>query len=58
VFSLDDTLFFVSTSGDNLVHYISVSTLKDTQQIAPGLVDASGNVVPAQFIAAKPRPTT
>jgi hypothetical protein len=58
VFSLDDTLFFVSTSGDNLVHYINVSSLKDTQQIAPGLVDASGNVVPAQFIAAKPRPTT
>jgi hypothetical protein len=57
-FSLDDNLFFVSTSGDNLVHYITVSTLKDTKQIAPGLVDASGNVVPAQFIAAKPRPTT
>jgi hypothetical protein len=57
-FSLDDNLFFVSTSGDNLVHYISVSTLKDTQQIAPGLVDANGNVVPATFIATKPRPTT
>lgn len=57
-FSLDDTLFFVSTSGDNLVHYINVNTLTDTQQIAPGLVDANGNVVPATFIAVKPRATT
>jgi hypothetical protein len=57
-FSLDDTLFFVSTSGDNLVHYINVNTLTDTQQIAPGLVDNNGNVVPATFIAVKPRATT
>jgi hypothetical protein len=58
VFSLDDTLFFVSTSGDNLVHYINVNTLQDTQQINPGLVDGNGNPVPASFLAAKPRPTT
>jgi hypothetical protein len=58
VFSLDDTIFFVSTSGDNLVHYISVKTLQDTQQINPGLVDGNGNSVPAKFIAVKPRPTT
>ena len=57
-FSLDDTLFFVSTSGDNLVHYISVNTLQDTQQIKPGLVDGNGNPVPATFIAVKPRSTT
>jgi trimeric autotransporter adhesin len=58
VFSLDDTLFFVSTSGDNLVHYINVQTLKDSQQISPGLVDVNGNPIAATAIAAKPRPTT
>ena len=54
-FSPDDTLFFVSTSGDNLIHYISIPSvistttpLKDTQQIAPNLpactpVSAGGN---------------
>jgi trimeric autotransporter adhesin len=57
-FSLDDTLFFVSTSGDNLVHYISVSSLQDTKQINPGLVDVNGNPLPATVIAVKPRPTT
>ena len=42
-FTPDDTLFFVSTSGDNLVHYISVPKIltdpahADTQQIAPNL---------------------
>jgi hypothetical protein len=58
VFSLDDTLFFVSTAGDNLVHYISVKTLTDTQTINPGLVDGNGNPVPATFISVKPRSTT
>jgi hypothetical protein len=43
-FSPDDTLFFVSTAGDNLIHYIGIPTsvtpatpLTDTQQIAPNL---------------------
>ena len=43
-FSPDDTLFFVSTAGDNLIHYISIPTSvttatppTDTQQIAPNL---------------------
>jgi trimeric autotransporter adhesin len=57
-FSLDNTLFFVSTSGDNLVHYISVPTLKDSQQISPGLLDLNGNPLPATVIVTKPRPTT
>jgi hypothetical protein len=54
VFSPDNTLFFVSTAGDNLIHYISIPqnvTAKppsDTQQIAPNLpacipVSAGGN---------------
>jgi hypothetical protein len=43
IFSPDNTLFFVSTAGDNLIHYISVPLVStnpakaDTQQIAPGL---------------------
>ena len=43
VFSPDNTLFFVSTAGDNLIHYISVPLVStnpakaDTQQIAPDL---------------------
>lgn len=36
-FSSDGTLFFVSTSGDNLIHYINTSNLTDTQQINPNL---------------------
>jgi len=71
-FSADNTLFFVSTSGDNLVHYIDTTTLTDTQQINPNLppcaagsdpgcvnttVPASGTV-PATVIAVKPRSTT
>jgi len=43
IFSPDSSLFFVSTAGDNLIHYISVPLLTsnpakaDTQQIAPNL---------------------
>jgi len=58
VFSLDNTLFFVSTSGDDLVHYINMQTLTDSQQINPGLLDANGNPLPATAIGVKPRPTT
>jgi trimeric autotransporter adhesin len=36
-FTPDDKLFFVSTAGDNMIHYISVATLTDTQQISPNL---------------------
>jgi len=57
-FSLDNTLFFVSTAGDNLVHYIDVKSLTDTKQINPGLVDKNNNPVPAEFVAVKPRATT
>ena len=52
VFSLDDTLFFVSTSGDNLVHIINLKTTpyQDTQQVNPGLLDINGNPLPATVI--------
>ena len=58
VFSPDETLFFVSTSGDDLVHFINPATLTDTQTIKPNLTDANGNPVPAQMLAVKPRATT
>jgi trimeric autotransporter adhesin len=70
----DDSIFFVSTAGDNMIHYISVPTLTDMQQISPNLpactpVSAGGNdlgctytgsgaIVPATAIAVKPRSTT
>jgi hypothetical protein len=69
-FTPDDTLFFVSTAGDNLIHYISLPSLTDTQQIAPGLpactpgvnigctFTGTGTVVPATAIVVKPRTTT
>ena len=38
-FSPDNKLFFVSTAGDNKIHYIDITgaTPKDTQQISPNL---------------------
>jgi hypothetical protein len=58
IFSPDNSIFFVGTAGDNLVHYIDVPSLTDTQTINPGLVDPTGAAVPVQFFAVKPRPTT
>ena len=47
-FTPDHTLFFVSTAGDNEIHYISVTPSvnattppKDTQQISPNLTSCS-----------------
>jgi len=47
-FSPDNTLFFVSTAGDNKIHYISIPTsittstpLVDKQQISPNLPSCS-----------------
>ncbi len=61
VFTADDSIFFVSTAGDNKVHYISIPTNPsvanpptDTQQISPNLpactpVSAGGNDVGCTF---------
>ena len=70
-FSPDDSQFFVSTSGDNKIHYIDTTTLTDTQQISPNLpACAPGSdpdctlttpqtaPVPATVIVVKPRSTT
>lgn len=70
-FSPDNTIFFVSTAGDNKVHYIDTNTLQDTQQISPGLPACTPGTddgctlaapvtgsVPATVITVKPRSTT
>ncbi|MGD0521978.1 MAG: hypothetical protein ABSA48_12035 [Terracidiphilus sp.] len=73
-FSPDSSYFFVSTSGDNMIHYISVPTLTDTEQISPNLpactpvseggndlgciYTGTGTIVPATAIEVKPRATT
>ena len=58
IFSPDETIFFVSTTGDNLIHYVDPVGLKDTLTINPGLTDATGKPVPVQMMSIKPRPTT
>jgi hypothetical protein len=71
IFSPDDKLFFVSTAGDNLIHFIDVPTLTDVKQINPSLpACAPGSdpdckntspaitTVPTTVLAVKPRTTT
>ncbi len=55
IFSPDTKTFFTSTTGDNLVHLVSTTSLTDTTTIAPALPDANGNVTPVQFLAVRPR---
>jgi len=73
-FSPDGTLFFVSTSGDNLIHTVNVQTLTDapaSQLLAPNLPACTPGsdpgctlttvgpaTVPATVITVKPRSTT
>jgi trimeric autotransporter adhesin len=70
-FNPDNTLFFVSTAGDNLIHYIDTTTLTDKQQINlnlpactprsdPGCLNTAPTAgsVPATEIAVRPRSTT
>ncbi|MFT4112332.1 YncE family protein [Silvibacterium sp.] len=58
IYSPDGSIFFISTTGDNLIHYVSTSTFKDTQTINPGLTNSSGQAVPVQMMVVKPRSTT
>lgn len=58
IFSPDNTIFFVSTTGDDQLHLINTTTLTDTKQINPKLVDSHGNPVAPVFLAVAPRPTT
>lgn len=70
-FSLDNQYFFVSTAGDNQIHFINTTTLQDTQQISPNLpactpgsdpdcliTTPTTGAVPATVITVKPRSTT
>jgi hypothetical protein len=56
--SSDNATFYVGTSGDNLVHLITRSTLTDSSTVAPKLTDGNGNLVPVNMLAQKPRKTT
>ena len=58
VVSSDNSTFYTGTAGDNLVHIINRSTLTDTSTLAPNLTGASGNAVPVDLLAQKPRKTT
>jgi hypothetical protein len=58
IFSPDGSIFFVSTSGDNLVHLVDSAALTDTGTIDPKLVNGSGSPVPPVFLAVQSRPTT
>ncbi|MEO6829771.1 MAG: hypothetical protein ABI164_08155, partial [Acidobacteriaceae bacterium] len=54
-FSPDTSYFYVSTSGDDLVHYIhtaNINALSDTQQVNPGLTCGTTTTAPANpFLA-------
>ncbi len=56
--SPDATLFFASTTGDNLIHIVNAANSTDQQQLNPQLTDSTGRTVPAQFIQTRARPTS
>ena len=58
VFTQDSANFFVSTTGDNMIHEVNAKTLTDALRLNPELTNSAGQPVPAQFLATKPRPTT
>lgn len=55
IFSSDFSNIFVSTAGDNQMHIVSASSLKDTAQFTSALPDGAGGTTPAQFLAVRPR---
>jgi hypothetical protein len=59
VFATDNSIFYVGTAGDNLVHLVSRATLTDTRQINPKLPVFSGSgFATPNLLVQKPRPTT
>ena len=60
VVSADNSTFYAATSGDNLVHVITItpSTLTDSSTLAPNLTTPAGAIVPVNLMAQKPRKTT
>lgn len=60
IFAPDGSIFFVSTSGDDLVHMLSTTTTTPTETgtIDPKLTGLNGQPVPPQFLAVRSIPTT
>jgi hypothetical protein len=58
VVSADNSTVYAGTTGDNLVHLITRSTLTDSSTLSPNLTSPSGGVVPVNLLAQKPRRTT
>jgi sugar lactone lactonase YvrE len=66
VFSSDNAFFYVTTSGDNLLHKVALTyptggtpTATDTGTLTPNLPGASGTIVTPNLIVQKPKkPTT
>jgi trimeric autotransporter adhesin len=58
VISADNSTIFAGTTGDNLVHLITRSTLTDTSTLAPNLTNPAGVTVPVNLMVQKPRRTT
>ena len=60
VFSSDNNIFFAGTSGDNKVHLITRSTLKDSSQLTPSLpsVSVTGGTAVPNLIVQYPRSVT
>jgi trimeric autotransporter adhesin len=65
VFSPDSSYFFVSTAGDDLVHYITIPTNPslanppvDSQQVAPNLPACAPSDFGCTFTAANPAPAS
>jgi hypothetical protein len=59
--SADNSTIYVGTSGDNLVHIVSTTTLTDTKTIAPALPSfsgTSGTIAVPNLLVEKPRKTT
>jgi hypothetical protein len=58
VVSADNSTFYAATSGDNLVHIVTLSPLADSSTLAPNLTTPAGAIVPVNLMAQKPRKTT
>ena len=56
--SSDNSVFYVGTSGDNLVHLITRSPLTDSKTLAPNLPGTSGGIATPNLIVERPRKTT
>jgi hypothetical protein len=58
VVSSDSTTLYAGTTGDNLVHIITRSTLTDSSTLNPNLTSPAGATVPVNLLVQKPRKTT